>query len=374
MSLMEPGANKVRFAVVGLGHIAQTAVLPAFSQADGNCELTTLISDDGDKLRTLASHYGASHVFDQSRFEEALMSGAFDAIYIALPNDLHCEFAVKAAQHKIHVLCEKPMAISEEQCSRMIKASEDNNVKLMIAYRLHFEKTNMKVVEAIHSGRIGEPRVFNSTFTMQVKEGIRTERQHGGGPLFDIGIYCINASRYLFKGEPLAVSAIAAQSNDPRFEEIEEACAVTMKFPGERLASFTCSFGSKSASHYEVLGTDGMIRVSPAYDYDSRLSYKVVIGDDLDEITEKFEGPQVDQFAPELIYFADCILNDKQPSPSGLEGLADIRIIDAIKASLKSGHVVALQSIKDDQLERPDQRLIIEKPAATELAPVVHAE
>jgi len=374
MSRNEPGAKKVRFAVVGLGNIAQTAVLPAFSQSSEYCELTTLISDDGDKLRTLASHWGASHVFDQSRYEEALLSGAFDAIYIALPNDLHCDFAVKAARHKIHILCEKPMAMSEEECSRMIKASDDNNVKLMIAYRLHFEKTNMKVVEAIHTGRIGEPRVFNSTFTMQVKEGIRTERQHGGGPLFDIGIYCINAARYLFKSEPLAVSAIAAQSNDPRFEEIEEACAVTMKFPGERLASFTCSFGSKSASHYEVLGTEGMIRVSPAYDYDARLSYKVIIGDDQDEFTEKYEGPQLDQFAPELIYFSSCIIQDTKPSPSGLEGLADIRIIDAIKASLKSGRVVAIQSIKDDLLERPDSRLIIEKPALSDAPVIVHAD
>jgi predicted dehydrogenase len=135
-------SKKVRFAVVGLGHIAQNAVLPAFRHSKENCELTGFVSGDSDKTAQLGSEYGVGRSWHYDDYEDALASKVFDAVYIALPDDMHAEYAVKAANHGIHVLCEKPMASRVEECQAMIDAARRNNIKLMIAYRLHFERTN----------------------------------------------------------------------------------------------------------------------------------------------------------------------------------------------------------------------------------------
>ncbi len=140
-------------------------------------------------------------------------------MYIALPNHMHQEYTIRAAQAGIHVLCEKPMALTVAECQSMIHACRDNRVKLMIAYRLHFEKSNLKAIKLAQSGKLGDLRIFSSVFTMQVKEGnSRLQRSLGGGTLYDIGIYCINAARYLFQDEPLRVFANRASSDDVRVQ------------------------------------------------------------------------------------------------------------------------------------------------------------
>jgi len=349
--------KKVRFAVVGLGHIAQIAVLPAFKHAEEKCQLTAVISDDPEKIEMAKKTYKVKHAWSYDQYDEALASGEFDAVYIALPNDLHKAFALKAAQAGRHILCEKPMALSERDCMEMIEAAEKNSVKLMVAYRLHFEKANMKAVEVINSGMIGSPRVFNSSFTMQVRDGnIRTASEHGGGPLLDIGIYCINAARYVFGCEPIEVMAMMARSNDKRFAEIEESMGAVLKFPGERLASFMCSFGAKDISRYEVLGTLGKVTLDPAYDYAEELKYTVTIGDK----TEEHKVGKHDQFAPELLHFAECVIEDKEPRPNGYEGLNDIRVIHAIRQSALKGTREYLQPVAIGSNPGPD--LIDEKP------------
>jgi predicted dehydrogenase len=349
--------RKIRFAVVGLGHIAQMAVLPAFQHAEENCELTAVISDDAEKIDKLCKKYKVKNAWQYQDLDLALASNTFDAVYIALPNDLHKAFAIKAAQAGCHVLCEKPMALSEKDCMQMIEAAQQANVKLMIAYRLHFEAANMKVVEVANSGRIGKPKVFNSTFTMQVADGnIRTAHEHGGGPLYDIGIYCINAARYIFGCEPIEVMALMARSEEERFSEIEESIGAVMKFPGERLASFVCSFGAKDVSRYEVIGTVGKVSLEPAYDYAEALQYTVTVGDK----SEHHKVPKHDQFAPELVHFAQSILDDIEPRPNGYEGLNDIRVIQAIRKSAISGAKEYLQPVADGSLPGPE--LIIEKP------------
>ena len=167
---------KIRYAVVGLGHIAQVAVLPAFAHARQNSQLTALVSDDPVKHEKLRSKYKVQHTYSYEEYDKCLSSGAIDAVYIALPNNLHCDFTVRAARAGIHVLCEKPMAVTEDDCEKMISAAEKGGVKLMIAYRLHFEKANLEAVEIARSGKLGEPRFFSSVFAMQVKEdNIRLE-------------------------------------------------------------------------------------------------------------------------------------------------------------------------------------------------------
>ena len=234
-----PRSKKVRYAVVGLGHIAQAAVLPAFTNATRNSELTALVSDDPVKLKEISRLYNVPHQFSYRDYEACVHSGVADAVYVALPNNLHHEFAIRAARAGVHVLCEKPLALNEDQCHDIIHACAETGVKLMTAYRLHFERANLEAIHLLRSGAIGEPRIFNSLFTMQVKPGnIRLRKELGGGTLYDIGIYCINAARYLFGAEPLEVFGYSANNGEQRFREVDEMTSATMRFPGERLATF----------------------------------------------------------------------------------------------------------------------------------------
>jgi glucose-fructose oxidoreductase len=360
---------KIRYAVVGLGHIAQVAVLPAFAHASRNSRLAALVSDDPKKLTELGRRYGVDHLYSYDEYDDCLRSGEVDAVYIALPNNLHREYAIRAARAGAHVLCEKPMALTERDCLAMIRAAERNKVKLMIAYRLHFEAANMKAVEWVRSGKLGEPRLFHSVFSMQVREGnIRTQEELGGGTLYDLGIYCINAARYLFQDEPIEALAASAAGKDPRFKEIDEMTSAILRFPGERLAVFTSSFGAADVSEYRVLGAKGSLRVEPAYEYAMGLKHELAIGGKTRTRTFK----KRDQFAPELLYFSDCIKKNIEPEPSGREGLADVRIIQALRRSARSRRPVKLGNFK--RAKRPTLRQEIRRPAVVRPPALVHAE
>ena len=361
--------QKIRYAVVGLGYIAQVAVLPAFRHASRNSELSALISDDPEKLRQLSEKYDVKITGSYDDYENILRSGNIDAVYIALPNHMHREYTVRAANTGVHVLCEKPMAVTTDECLEMISACEDANVKLMIAYRLHFDKANLKAVEIVQSEKIGTPKMFNSTFSIHVKEGnIRlNDESIGGGPVYDIGIYCINAARYLFRSEPEEVFAFSATSDEARFNKAEEMLAVTMKFPQSKLASFVCSFGAADTSNYRIIGTEGDLRVEPAYEYAEPLVHYLTV----DSKTSKKTFKKRDQFAPELEYFSDCILSNRTPEPGGDEGLIDIQIIQAILESAKTRRPLSLEPIQKSRRPEPEQE--IEKPAVDE-PELVHAE
>jgi predicted dehydrogenase len=349
--------KRIRYAVVGLGYIAQAAVLPAFVHARSNSQLVALVSDDDVKLKRLSKKYGVSHTYSYASYEECLQSGEVDAVYIALPNTLHREYTEKAAEAGIHVLCEKPMATSEDDCVAMISACDANRVKLMIAYRLHFEEANLSTIELLESGKLGEPRIFNSTFTQQVKEGdIRLRKETGGGTLYDIGVYCINAARYLFRDEPEQVVAVSVKGKETRFREVEESVSAVLRFSGDRLASFSCSFGASDMSAYEVVGTKGSVRLDPGYELAAELKQTVKIG----EKSKTKVFPKRDQFAPELIYFSDCILQNKEPEPSGREGLIDVKIIEALYRSARTAAPVTLEI--NPPKKRPTRSQQITKP------------
>jgi glucose-fructose oxidoreductase len=351
------GRRIVRYAVVGLGHIAQIAVLPAFAHAGRNSQVTALVSDDPMKRKKLGRQYGIEQTYSYAEYDECLAGGYIDAVYIALPNHLHCDYSVRAARAGIHVLCEKPMAVTEQECEQMIEAADLHRVKLMIAYRLHFEEANMKAAHLVQSGKLGEPRLFNSVFTMQVRDkDIRLQKETGGGTLYDIGIYCINAARYLFKDEPLEVSAFSVHGSDRRFKEVDEMTGATMRFPHDRLAMFICSFGGADVSAYDVVGTKGHLRVDPAYEYADKLKFELT----LNGTSKTREFSRRDQFAPELLYFSDCILQGRSPEPSGKEGLIDVRIIRALYDSAETGHPVSLQVSKKSH--RPTLTQEIKRP------------
>lgn len=343
--------RQVGYAVVGLGHFAQEAMLPAFEHARRNSRLAALVTGDREKARKLGRRYGVP-VFDYEQLEDCLALPEVDAVYIATPNTRHAEFTVRAARAGAHVLTEKPMATSERECRQMIGACEDSDVKLMVAYRLHFEEANLRMVEAIEKGRIGDPRYFNSTFSFQAKApNIRLEADVGGGVLWDIGVYCVNAARYLFRAEPVEVFAFKAKGKDARFAQTEEAVSALLRFPEDRLASFTVSFGAASTGSYSVVGTEGELRLENAFDYHGELSWKVK-----PEKGRKSEGtvPPRDHLAPELLYFSDCILHDENPEPDGWEGLADVRIISALYESAERRRPVRIEPV--EQRARPTRR------------------
>jgi predicted dehydrogenase len=356
-------STRVRYAVVGLGHIAQVAVIPAFAQARRNSKLTAIVSGDRTKRREIAKRYRIDHAFGYDDYDECLR--LVDAVYIALPNSMHAEYTIRAAEAGVHVLCEKPMAVTVRDCERMIDAASRNGVKLMIAYRLHFEHVNLKAIELLEDGAIGEPKLFNSTFSMRVRPGdIRTSRELGGGTLYDIGVYCINAARYLFRREPKEVLACSVNSDPARFPEIDETTAGILRFDGERVASFVTSFNAADASWYEVLGTTGRLKVEPAYEYEEGLAYEITTGGR----TIKRESAKRDQFAAELIYFARCIMEDTDPEPSGEEGLQDVRIVTALYESAETGKPVQLPPYVPARRPEPSQE--IRRPPVAQPEPV----
>lgn len=359
--------RQIRYAVVGLGHLAQSAILPAFKSA-ANSRLVALVSGDPKKQKKLAAKYKIDRVYAYDQYDQCLADGV-DAVYLVLPNHLHKEYAVRAAQAGVHVLCEKPMAVSSQDCEAMIRTAADHHVKLMIAYRLHFEESNLDAVHAAEQGTLGDVRIFTSEFTQQVAESnIRNNPiSEGGGPLYDMGVYCINAARYLLRAEPEVVFAVAASNGEPRFRESGEMVSAVMRFPAERLGSFTCSFGSADMSRYSLIGTKGTLTADPAFDYAVPLKQHLTI----DGKRNSRKYPKRDQFAPELIYFSDCILNDKEPEPSGLEGLADVRIIEAIYESVRTEKPVKVPALPQKRQPELEQRIVRPGHAEPEL---VHAK
>ena len=361
--MAKKSGQKIRYAVVGLGHIAQVAVLPAFAHATRNSTLAALVSNSRTKLKELSRRYRVEHTCTYDKYEDCLKSGEIDAVYIALPNSMHADYAIRAARAGIHVLVEKPMAVTEKECQAMIRAAQKQRVKLMVAYRLHFEAANLKAVDIVKSGKLGQPRFFSSAFSLQVRPGnIRTQADLGGGTLYDLGVYCINAARYLFQAEPREVVACSAARDDPRFKSIDEMTAAILRFPHDRLASFTSSFGAADTASYEIVGTKGSLRLDPAYEYAFPLKLHLTI----DGKTRAQNFPKRDQFAPELLYFSDCILKNRKPEPSGLEGLADVRAIEALYRSHKIGRSVKIRAVtikKRPSLKQERYRPPIAKPA-----------
>ncbi|MBA3697353.1 MAG: Gfo/Idh/MocA family oxidoreductase [Planctomycetes bacterium] len=356
----------VRYAVIGLGHIAQTAVLPGMAQAKGS-QIAALVSDDPVKLKVLGRRYQVPITIGYEDLEGLLASGEIDAVYIALPNELHYQFTMRALCLGIHVLVEKPMAVTAQQCLVMIETATISQARLMVAYRLHFERANLHAVALAQERKIGELRFFNSIFSMQVAKGdIRTHPvASGGGPLYDLGVYCINAARGLFQSEPSEVSAFAVRSDDERFAKTDEMVTAIMRFPGERLASFTASFGAANTAAYDLVGTLGSVRLDPAYEYAEELCQRITIKGRTTTRTQ----PVGDQFAAEIDYFSRCIRTGEEPEPSGVEGFADVRVVEAIIESVCSGRPVAIPHLKMP-LQRPEPRLAIRYPAGTQPEPV----
>ena len=348
----------IRYGVVGLGHIAQAAVLPAFANAE-NSELGALVSGDDEKLEKLGERYEIEAQYHYDDFDAMLTDEVVDAVYIAVPNHLHHDYVLRAARAGVHVLCEKPLAVTSQQCQEMVEACEEHDVLLMTAYRLHFEAANLRTIDAARNGDFGDLRFFQASFSQNVTDGdIRLMPiEEGGGTVYDMGTYCINAARYLFGDEPYEVMALSeSKAGDDRFSDCDEMTGALLRFPGERLALFLTSFGSYATSAYRLVGTNGEAVLEPAFEYATNLKYEFRVGDETQQETLE----KRDQFGPELIYFSDCIEQGRRPEPDGYEGWADVQIIEAIYESARSAAPVAVDVVASPKRPTVDQ--IITRP------------
>lgn len=325
----------IRYAVVGAGWITQEAFLPGIHQT-GNSRVQALVSGH-PRARELADFHDIPEVLGYQDFDALLASDRIDAVYVALPNSMHADYTIRALRAGKHVLVEKPLATTLAEAEAMVAAS--GPAFLMTAYRLHFEPATLEVLRQIRAGRIGAPRFLSASFAFQAGAGNhRLQAGHWGGPLQDVGVYCLNAARHVFGAEPIAVQAMGARPDDPRFAEIDASLAVTLRFPGERLAQFFCSFGTALSEHYRVLGDRGELILDPGFRFES--AFRLTIRDAAGEEVRPFA--RTDHFAGQIAYFSDCIQSGRPPEPDGAEGLADMAGLLAIEEAARTGQIVPL--------------------------------
>lgn len=346
LKVPEKAAKQVGWAIVGLGQLALEEIMPAFAE----CELSkpvALVSGHPDKARKVAEKYNISPdaIYDYDTYDRLAENKEVDAIYIVLPNSMHAEFTSRGLKAGKHVLCEKPMATSVAECEQMLAVAKETGKKLMIAYRLHYEPFNMKAMEICKSGALGKIKTFVSTNGQNVKApNIRLSANLGGGPMGDVGIYSINAARYTIGEEPVEVFAVARQpKDDPRFQEVPESVAFTLRYPSGVLAHCDCSFGMAESRFYRVHGTEGYLNMDPAFSYKGlRLHVKEGDAKAGDVEAKELMIEAKNHFAQEMDHFSKVILNDEKCRTPGEMGLADMRILEALEKSIKTGAPVAL--------------------------------
>ena len=325
------GQKPVGYAVVGLGTISDIFMRAVASSK--NSKITALVTGHPeDKGAKYAEMYGIpkSSIYTYETFDRLRDNKEVDAVYIGLPNSMHCEFTLRGAKAGKHILCEKPMAISSAECRQMIDGCRAAKVKLMIAYRVHYDPTWKKVIELIDAGEIGQLQAFQGGFYGQQKAGAwRLDRKlAGGGPILDLGIYPLNAIRHITREEPTNFTAvIATRDRSGRFAEMEQSMEWTMKFPSGVIASCGCSYGQSGPAFLNINGDKGSLQIVSAFNYEGVHVRGTIGGHAIDELSP---GKLPYQFTLEADHFSDCVLNNGEPESSGEEGLKDMLAIEAI--------------------------------------------
>ncbi len=342
----EPAPRRLGVAVVGLGHLALTEILPGFGTAN-DVRLAALVSGERNKALAIAAQYGVpdTGIYDYGNFDQIKNNPAVDIVYIVLPNSMHMEYTVRAAQAGKHVLCEKPMATSVADAQRMIDACRDAGRKLMIAYRMQYEPHNRALIGITRGGQYGKPQLIqavNGQNDLPNGQWRQIKAMAGGGSLPDVGLYCLNAARYLTGEEPVELTAqITQPKDDPRFREIEDVCAFTMRFPSGVMASLTSGYSFHDSRWMRVNLQDAWAELSPAFGYSGialQVGQKVGRGNGV----QRIDLGQHNQFAREMDHFAQAIRAGVEPHTPGAEGLQDQKIIELLYQAAAGGGVVKL--------------------------------
>ncbi len=327
--------RKIGYAVIGLGEIAKHFIGGVgMSQRS---KITGLVSGDRAKAEAQAAQLGipTSSVYSYAEMDRMRENKAIDAVYVALPNSMHAEFTMRSAKAGKHVLCEKPMAVSVAECQQMIDACKAAGVKLMIAYRMQYEPLTLEAIQRLRSGEIGDIRAIEAAFGFDSKPGVwRLQKKlAGGGCLMDVGIYPLNATRYLTGEEPVEFKAFqTTHKEDPRFAEVEETMSWTTRFPSGVLATCTTTYGGQMPGFFKVTGSKGVLEMGPAYSYEG-ITLRQTAGENK-PVAEKV-NPEKDpmQFLREADALAQNIVENTPVKASGEEGMRDIQYISRIYQS-----------------------------------------
>lgn len=332
-----PRDEKLGVALVGLGNYATGQLAPALQETT-KCALTGIVTGTPSKARTWQKKYDIpdENVYNYETYDDIAANDDIDIVYVVLPNGMHAEYTIRAAEAGKHVICEKPMATSVEECKNMIAACNKAGTKLSIGYRLHFEPHHQRVME------LGQEEVFGSVNVMQAGFGFRisdgaTDEPHiewrldkemaGGGALMDVGIYVIQAGRYVTGEEPVAVSAQEYTTRPEVFDEVDETIFFQLEFPGGTRLSGSTSYNA-SFNRLYAAAVEGTFEIEPAYGYGG------IQG-------RTHEGPMgisnVNQQARQMDAFAECIRQGRTSTVSGEEGLRDLEVIEAIYQSIAAG-------------------------------------
>jgi predicted dehydrogenase len=338
----EPPGRKLGWAIVGLGNLSINQILPAFARAEKS-RLAAFVSGSPDKARKLALRYGLDEkqIYSYENYERLADDPSVDIVYIVLPNGMHAEYTIRAAKAGKHVLCEKPMANTPQECEQMIAACRQANRKLMVAYRVRYEPYNQALIEVARKQEFGPVRIITAEAGFNIGNPDQwrlTRKLGGGGSLMDIGIYALNASRYLTGEEPTEVNAMEYSTpNDPRFREVEETINFQLRFPSGVLANCVSTYGAGPVNRFRVHGVKGWAELDPASVY-SDLRMRAGTGARVEERIY----PQVPHFARQADHLSECVMNDTQPLTPGEDGLQDLRVMMAIYEAAKNRQTVTL--------------------------------
>ncbi|NQE36776.1 Gfo/Idh/MocA family protein [Microcoleus asticus] len=352
-----PPEQKLGWAVVGLGQFATEQIMPSFGECKRS-RLVALVSGDRAKAERYARQYGVNpqNIYNYQNYETIRDNPEVDVVYIVLPNGMHAEYTIRGARAGKHVMCEKPMATSVAECQAMIDAARQAGKKLMIAYRAQYEPYNLAAIDLARGPRkeLGKLKAIVADHGRIVKPSEPQDRWRidkklaGGGSLPDIGIYSLNAARYITGEEPIEVSAMLYSTpNDPRFVEVEENVNFMLRFPSGVLANCTSSYGYSDTKRIQVFGSEGTLELSPATDY-----YQHRLFVEKGKVREERNIDEKNQFALEIDHLSESIVQNRKPKTPGEEGLQDIRLIQTIYEAARTGRKIQLEPMQPPRNER----------------------
>lgn len=326
-----PQEKKIGVALVGLGNYATHQLAPALQRTQ-KCRLAAIVTGTPAKAEAWQRQYGldAAHVYDYETFDRIADDETVDVVYVVTPNALHPELTIRAAEAGKHVITEKPMSTTVADAEAMIAACRAANRMLSVGYRLHFDPFHREAM------RLGQEQVFGPVKVVEAGFGFRMGNPSqwrmdrylaGGGPLMDVGIYAIQAARYVTGEEPVATTARTFKTEPDRFRDVEETILWTLEFPSGAVASSSSTYNGYVNRLY-AMAPEGWFEVEPAYGYGG-LRGRTSEGD--------MPFDPVNQQAAQMDDFADCILNGRPSPVSGEEGLRDMKIIEAIYRSADAG-------------------------------------
>lgn len=352
-----PPEQKLGWAVVGLGKFATEQIMPSFGECKRS-RLVALVSGDRAKAERHAQQYGVNpqNIYDYENYDTIRDNPEVDVIYIILPNGMHAEYTTRAAQAGKHIMCEKPMANSVEECQAMIDAAQQANRLLMIAYRAQYEPYNLAAIEIARgqNKELGQLKAIVADHGRIVnpaepQDHWRIDKElAGGGSLPDVGIYSLNATRYITGEEPIEISAMMYSTpNDPRFREVEENVNFTLRFPSGVLANCTSSYGYSETKRIQVFGSEGTLELSPATDY-----YQHRLFIEKEKVREERNIEEKNQFALEMDHLSESIMQNRPPKTPGEEGLQDVRLIQTIYEAARTGRKIQLDPMRPPRNEQ----------------------